>query len=208
VAGPNIPVTKGISAQAVRSIPNDWDAQWFKRFITDHMQKADYRNATAGNGITITGTEQGGGTISSGGTLTSPVVIPAPATSSAALTVQGSTISSGIQVIGYVSTGFTGQGVELGFTGGTGYLQAYDRTNSVSLPLTLTATTMTFSPGGGVARLTLGATASVQSAYNFAGSAVATSATAGGSSALPATPLGYWQIEINGVNVKIPYYNN
>lgn len=30
---------------------------------------------------------------------------------------------------------------------------------------------------------------------------------AGGASALPATPLGYWQVSLNGSNVKIPYYN-
>lgn len=34
-----------------------------------------------------------------------------------------------------------------------------------------------------------------------------TSATAGAATALPATPLGYWQTVINGVNVSIPYYN-
>jgi hypothetical protein len=30
---------------------------------------------------------------------------------------------------------------------------------------------------------------------------------AGGATALPATPLGYWIIQINGVNCRIPYYN-
>jgi hypothetical protein len=35
----------------------------------------------------------------------------------------------------------------------------------------------------------------------------ATSATAGAATALPATPLGYLQININGVNCKVPYYS-
>lgn len=73
--GPNIPVTKGLHMQAVRSIPDKWDPQWFKRFIANHMQKADFRNATAGNGISITGTEQGGGTIALSGTMTGPITI-------------------------------------------------------------------------------------------------------------------------------------
>lgn len=30
---------------------------------------------------------------------------------------------------------------------------------------------------------------------------------AGGASALPATPLGYWTVNINGATVKIPFYN-
>ena len=35
----------------------------------------------------------------------------------------------------------------------------------------------------------------------------ATTATAGTASALPATPAGYYQIQIGGVNYKVPYYN-
>lgn len=34
----------------------------------------------------------------------------------------------------------------------------------------------------------------------------ATSATAGAATALPATPLGYWETVINGTTVKLPYY--
>jgi hypothetical protein len=304
MAGPNLAITKGISAQAVRTIPAAWDAQWFKRFITDHMQKADYRNATAGNGITITGTEQGGGTISAGGTLTSPVIIPAPAAAGAALTVNGiagsstaifvsgssptssvsdvvieragstanavgegpcinlydtaNTTSTVLQNSGgqselwqyngswnqvwkndasgnfsftnsgytYVNsgsfivqqagqfrnsgnTGFAGAGMEIAYypAGGFGYILAYNRTSNVYLPVQIQGTSISFLPNN-VARLVLGATQSVQSAYNFSGSLASASATAGSSSALPTAPAGYWTIQINGGNVKIPYYNN
>lgn len=58
-----LPVKKGISGNAVRNIPGDWDAGWFHRFVTDHLQNADFRNAIAGPGISITGTENQPGTI-------------------------------------------------------------------------------------------------------------------------------------------------
>lgn len=41
-----------------------------------------------------------------------------------------------------------------------------------------------------------------------AGTYIATSATSGAASALPGDPAGYLLIQINGSNVKIPYYNN
>lgn len=67
MAGPNLPIHMGINSQAVRNIPQEWDPRWFRRFITDHLQWADFRNAIAGPGITITGTEQQRGEISSTG---------------------------------------------------------------------------------------------------------------------------------------------
>jgi hypothetical protein len=51
-------IPQGINGNAVRSIPAQWSADWFRRLITDHLQNADYRNAIAGPGISITGTEQ------------------------------------------------------------------------------------------------------------------------------------------------------
>jgi len=35
----------------------------------------------------------------------------------------------------------------------------------------------------------------------------ATTATGGSASALPSTPAGYMNVTLNGVTVKIPYYN-
>ncbi len=67
MAGPIPPVPAGISSNAVRNIPQEWSAQWFRRFITDHLKNADFRNAIQGSGITITGTEQQQGTISATG---------------------------------------------------------------------------------------------------------------------------------------------
>lgn len=54
----NLNIPKGINGNAIRSIAEKWSTQWFRRFITDHLQNADYRNANTGPGITITGTEQ------------------------------------------------------------------------------------------------------------------------------------------------------
>jgi len=49
-----LPVKKGLSANAIRNIPLEWDKNWLRKFVTDHLQNADYRNAIAGNGISIT----------------------------------------------------------------------------------------------------------------------------------------------------------
>jgi hypothetical protein len=59
----NLTIPKGINGNAIRSVASEWTAQWFRRFVTDHLQNADYRNAITGPGISITGTEQLPGTI-------------------------------------------------------------------------------------------------------------------------------------------------
>lgn len=58
-------------------------------------------------------------------------------------------------------------------------------------------------------RLTVGQTASGHNAFTGADSADTTTTigAAGGATALPATPLGYFLATVNGVLVKIPYYN-
>lgn len=38
-----------------RSIPNEWDAAWFAKFIREVLAQADVRNAIEGTGITISG---------------------------------------------------------------------------------------------------------------------------------------------------------
>jgi len=45
----------GINGANVLSIPNEWDATWFRKFINNSLKGADVRNAIAGPGITITG---------------------------------------------------------------------------------------------------------------------------------------------------------
>lgn len=40
------------------------------------------------------------------------------------------------------------------------------------------------------------------------GNTATTVGAAGAASALPAAPLGYLQIVVNGTTVKVPYYNN
>lgn len=42
---------------------------------------------------------------------------------------------------------------------------------------------------------------------NIQGAGATTVGAAGGASALPATPLGYFTMQVNGVDVKVPYYN-
>jgi hypothetical protein len=36
---------------------------------------------------------------------------------------------------------------------------------------------------------------------------ISTTATAGAASALPVTPAGYWELGLNGTNVKLPFYS-
>jgi hypothetical protein len=43
----------GISAPTVTNIPEKWSAAWFRRFITQHLEAADVRNAVPGPGISI-----------------------------------------------------------------------------------------------------------------------------------------------------------
>jgi hypothetical protein len=42
---------------------------------------------------------------------------------------------------------------------------------------------------------------------NLSSHTTSASATAGGASALPATPSGYVTVQVNGSNKKIPYYD-
>jgi len=58
----------------------------------------------------------------------------------------------------------------------------------------------------GAARITLGSATGAATSYNFAGSLLTSSATAGGNGPPPATVAGYWNVEINGASSKIPYY--
>jgi hypothetical protein len=37
-------VKSGLSAPVIGSIPHEWDAQWFRRFVTNYLQNADVRN--------------------------------------------------------------------------------------------------------------------------------------------------------------------
>ncbi len=79
-----IPVRQGISSASVTAIPNQWDAQWFRRFITNHLVNSDVRNATAGTGITISGNLSTPATVSVGGGSITPTEL-APITGPAVL---------------------------------------------------------------------------------------------------------------------------
>jgi hypothetical protein len=50
-----LPTKPGINGANVLSIPTEWDATWFRRFINNSLKGADVRNAIAGPGIAITG---------------------------------------------------------------------------------------------------------------------------------------------------------
>jgi hypothetical protein len=45
----------GINGANVLSIPKDWDATWFRKFINNSLKGADVRNAIGAGGIVITG---------------------------------------------------------------------------------------------------------------------------------------------------------
>lgn len=47
-------VKPGLSANSIRSIPDAWNKEWFRRFITDYIQPADVRNAVFTGGVTVT----------------------------------------------------------------------------------------------------------------------------------------------------------
>jgi len=64
VGVPNQPVRRGISAAVVTNIPREWSAEWFRTFITNHLQNMDIRNATAGPNIIIQGTSAQPATLS------------------------------------------------------------------------------------------------------------------------------------------------
>jgi hypothetical protein len=51
-----LPTKPGINGANVLSIPTEWDATWFRKFINNSLKGADVRNAIAGPGITISGT--------------------------------------------------------------------------------------------------------------------------------------------------------
>jgi len=55
-----LPPKPGLSNPVVRNVPDQWDAQWFRRFITDYLKFADARNAISpDNSVTIAGTLTG-----------------------------------------------------------------------------------------------------------------------------------------------------
>lgn len=45
---------RGISADHVTNIPEQWSKSWFRGFIRNHLEQMDVRNAVAGPGIAIT----------------------------------------------------------------------------------------------------------------------------------------------------------
>jgi hypothetical protein len=48
-----LPVKQGISAPAVTSIPEQWDREWFRNFITHFLVGGDVRNAISSGGVVV-----------------------------------------------------------------------------------------------------------------------------------------------------------
>lgn len=67
----NLPVKPGISPASVTDVPEKWSATWFRRFIKNHLQFADVRNASQGSGIAISGTPTNFATLAASGALAS-----------------------------------------------------------------------------------------------------------------------------------------
>lgn len=59
-----LPPQPGLSNPVVRSVPPQWDPEWFRRFITNYLKFADARNAIGKGGIQISGTLTGPAIIS------------------------------------------------------------------------------------------------------------------------------------------------
>lgn len=53
--GPSLPIPKGIDSIPSIEIPEQWNKEWFIRFLKTWLAPGDTRNAKAGPGITITG---------------------------------------------------------------------------------------------------------------------------------------------------------
>ena len=94
--------------------------------------------------------------------------------------------------------------IELGKINGTGttpYIDFHANATPLDFDVRLIASSGGASAGQGTLTVQAGN-------FNLVGLTTAsTVGAAGGASALPATPLGYLILQINGVNVKMPYYN-
>ena len=51
----NLPVSRGFDNIIDGQIPEEWNADWFSRFLSTWMARGDLRNADTGPGITIAG---------------------------------------------------------------------------------------------------------------------------------------------------------
>jgi Chaperone of endosialidase len=72
-------VKNGLSAAVVTSIPEQWSAAWFRRFITSYLQNADVRNTVGATGSTFANPPTPAGNATSVGifTATTPGSVPA-----------------------------------------------------------------------------------------------------------------------------------
>lgn len=78
-----LPVKKGLSSPAVVAIPDKWDKQWFRNFITNFLVNADIRNVS---GLDVQGNVSGNNT--SGGS-TSVTISPFSATQAGTVPASG-----------------------------------------------------------------------------------------------------------------------
>jgi hypothetical protein len=109
-----LPTKPGINGANVLSIPTEWDATWFRKFINNSLKGADVRNAIAGPGITITGnisspyatisaTGGGTGTVTSVGAGTGLTATPSPIVGAGTLAITNTGVTPG----SYTSTNLT-----------------------------------------------------------------------------------------------------
>jgi hypothetical protein len=137
----------GLSSTTTLNIPATWNATWFRNLISNQLKGADVRNADGANGISISGTIASPyATISIG---SGPIVIPSgnlTLTTGSLIIPAGDVVTQGLQVQGYVTTGFSGPGMELGQISGTAYLQAYNRTTLSYIPLVVSGSVVNLFP--------------------------------------------------------------
>ena len=143
-------VEPGISSASVKTIPKEWDAAWFRRFIANFLMGGDVRNAIAGSGITITGnlaspfatiSAAGGG----GGALTkiTEQVLVAPAASVSLASIPGTYRSLELTIYGQ-GTNASSQAIQAQFNGdtGTNYDSVLLYTSSPSASTVVTSTSI------------------------------------------------------------------
>ncbi len=99
----------GINGANTLSIPTEWDATWFRKFIANSLKGADVRNAVGSGGISVTGNIASPyATIG----FAAPVTIPGPVTingaaGSPALTVNANAASGSIGISSTVRSSYS-----------------------------------------------------------------------------------------------------
>lgn len=99
---PRLPVQRGISSAVVTSIPDTWNAAWFRNFIINFLTNADVRNAISSPDVLVTGNIETPATLQ---TLSgNPPVFFEDSGGEEAMIVPGPPGASGVSLVGLRTT--------------------------------------------------------------------------------------------------------